>query len=142
MTVALIRPAVKDRRYSLQVANHRKRQDRHHIGYRNSPAFVTKLAAGEKFVSVLERNRLGKIHNRIFPSLSNRRKTDARRKPPRDHDNPFVMPLPAETNSAIGKVSARPNRQIISALAKIGMYASNFHHTLTHTHFPPSTPPT
>src|SRR5437868_2839618 len=35
------------------------------------------------------------------------------------------MPLPAETNAAIGKVSARPNRQIISALEKIGMFAPN-----------------
>ena len=141
MSVALIRPAVIDRRYSLQIANYRKRQDRHHIGYRDSPAFVTKLAAGEKFVRVIERNRLGKIYNRILPSLSHRRKTDARRNPRRDHDNPFVMPLPAETNAAIGKVSARPKRQIISALEKIGMFAAKLQHALSQKHFDPAIRP-
>src|ERR1051326_960093 len=83
-----------------------------------------KRAAGEEIVRIFERKYFGQFDYRVLPQLANRWKADARRKSRRDHGNPFIRQLSNKTDAALCKCSARVERQIIAALKKVSVLAT------------------
>src|SRR4029077_13442349 len=102
-----------------QIGNHRERQYRQYITHRYMALMVTNRLARKEIVRGLERKRFWYVNRRILPSLPNRRKTDARRKPRRDYRNPIVVESPNEAYARFRKRSARVKRYIFAALEKI-----------------------
>jgi hypothetical protein len=80
-------------------------------------------ATGKNIVGVFQWKRLGNFDNRIFPTFTNRRKTDLRRKSWSDYNNPVIRQMAGETDAAVRECSGRVKRQIIAALEEIGMLA-------------------
>ena len=88
------------------------------------------LAASKKIVRVLERERFRKTDTRIFPRLSNRRKTNLRREPRRDDNDPLIAEPSRETDTRVCKRPARAKRQIFSAIEKIDMFPAKLQQSL------------
>jgi len=72
---------------------------------------------------VLQRKRFGNFERRVLPTLSNRRKTNTRRKSWRNYNNPLVPKLSGEADAGVREYSARRQGQIFSLLEKLDVLA-------------------
>jgi hypothetical protein len=77
-----------------------------------------------------QRQRFRKFDYRVFPTLTNRRKTNMRRKSRCDYNNPLVFQLPGEADAAFGECAARCERQIFSMLKKLNILAPKLRDSL------------
>src|SRR6266403_2377738 len=100
-----------------------------------------KIATSKKVVRILERKRFWQFECGIFPPLANWRKTEARREPRRDYNDPLIAKPSRKTDTALRKCSARSERQIFTTLEKIDMFASKLQHSLRQKHFDPAIRP-
>jgi len=107
----------------LQIRDCCEWQDRQYVGKFHSSILHRNRTTGEKVVGALKRKHLGKFDCRVFPTLSNWRKTNARRKSRRDHNNPLICQLSGEADAAVHKCAARRQRQIFSLLKKLNVLA-------------------
>jgi hypothetical protein len=89
----------------------------------------------EQIVRFLERKALRKFNRRIFPSLANRWKTNARRMSRRNHSDPFVRQPARETDTRLREYSTRAKRKIFAALKKVGVLAAKSQHSMSQKQF-------
>src|SRR4030095_1538945 len=115
--------AASPRGRRLQISYRGKRQDRQCVGKFHSSILHRNRTTGEKIMRVLQRKRFGKFDCRVRPTLSNWRKTNARREARGDYNNPLVRQLSGEADAAFSKCSARRQRQIFSSLKKLEVLA-------------------
>src|SRR5205814_9905384 len=113
--------AASPRGRRLQVRDHGERQNRHCIGEFHSSTLRRNRATCKKVVRVCQRKRFRKFDYCVFPALTDRRKTNVRRKSRCDYNNPFVFPLSAEADAAFRECATRRQRQIFSMLKKLSM---------------------
>jgi len=72
---------------------------------------------------VFQRERFGNFQCCVLPNLTNRRKTNARRKPRCNYYNPVVPKLSGEADAGVREYSARRQGQIFSLLEKLDVLA-------------------
>ena len=94
-------------------------------------ALMLNWPAGKEVMRVRQRKRFGKFYCCIFPSLTNRWKTNARREPRCNHNDPFVRQRTRKADAAFHKCSARCQGQIFSTLEKLEVLAPKLQQALS-----------
>ena len=78
---------------------------------------------GKEVVRVVQRKRFGNFQCCVLPTLSSRRKTDTRRKPRRNDNNPLIPKLASEADTGFREGAVERQGQIFSMLEKLSVFA-------------------